>query len=325
MARQPECASSKFPELFHYTTVPAFKNIYATQKFWATDCRDLNDSSELLLFRDIVREDIVPIIRKCFLARMARDTAFANTILAKGGIDAAVTEEAETHLRSLHENTFGERGFGWPFICSFCAHDKSSYEATHGLLSQWRGYGGGGGIAIVLDTRKIEDKMRLERDVFGHPINHIGDVTYKRGEVRSRAEFREFFCCLPKLLDDFYADKQPRYEAILSPFILGTTLTKHHAFHEENEMRIVVAPKVNDLASMFYDPSTPIRPIRYRQKGDGEVRYIELFGSDASSRLPIQRIIVGPSRMQNANAEEITDLISGSGIEVIKSETPFIG
>jgi hypothetical protein len=90
-------------------------------------------------------------------------------------------------------------------------------------------------------------------------------------------------------------------------------------------------------SSIFYEcknPSKPTKAIRYRRKGEGEVRYIELFGIDdkhglpkgrVKAGLPIERLIVGPSRIQNLNYQKIRELTSGSTIDVTKSGIPFLG
>jgi hypothetical protein len=115
---------------------------------------------------------------------------------------------------------------------------------------------------------------------------------------------------------------QPPYEEIFSDFVMGSTLVKHHAFHEETEVRIVVSPMPTNQNSCFYAEQNDRKPIKYRMRGDAEVRYIQLFGN---APLPIKRVIVGPSRVQNFNCQTIKEVVVGSEIEVTKSETPFLG
>jgi len=57
---------------------------------------------------------------------------------------------------------------------------------------------------------------------------------------------------------------------------------------------------------------------------DGRSRHhISLFGKDVA-KLPITRVIVGPSRHQDKNTE-LAQQILGTNIPVWKSATPFIG
>lgn len=323
MLDETERVSDKYPELFHYTTVEAFRSIYNSRTFWATHYEDLNDSSEFRRFRLRIRDFIAPTIRKIFDERTRCGKEIAAAVESDGGIDAVVGQEAAMHSDLLHRATFDEKGLPHVFVCSFCTHDSGSYEAEHGLLSQWRGYGAGSDVALVLDTRGIEERMKHEKDVFSHPINHIGDVTYDDDPgLEKKVEFCKVFELLPELLHAFYSGTQPNYGKILEPIILGSTLVKHHAFHEEKEVRIVVSPKPTNPASTFYVDEHNSKPIKCRQRGEGEVRYIELFG-DAS--IPIKRVIVGPSRIQNLNYQNVREWTAGSGIEVVMSETPFVG
>ena len=227
------------------------------------------------------------------------------------------------HSDMLHRQTFGEAGLQDVFICSFCAHKQDSYEANHGLLSQWRGYGVDGGVAIVLDTRGIEKGMEHERK-FSHRINYIGDVTYDDDpDLEKKEDYCQVFNLFPKILRDFYLDKKPTYEQIFEHFVIGSTLVKHRGFHEEREVRIVVAPRPINPASSFYNSQgSESKHIKYRRRGDSEVRYIELFGD---APLPIKRVIVGPSRIQHLNYQSIKECVVESEIDIQMSETPFVG
>lgn len=322
--------SDAWPELFHYTTVEAFRSIHNSQAFWATHYEDLNDYSELRRFRLVVTDFITPTIRKFFNKRARRDSQFRKAVRDSGGIEVIVRQESAQQLDRLHRNTFSERGLQNTFICSFCAHDPGSYEATHGLLSQWRAYGTGDGVAIVLDTEAIEKKMKQERRIFRHPINHIGDVKYdyKKDARRIKKDFHEVFDRFPEALKAIYSNKRPPYEEMFDHFVQGSTLVKHHGFHEEKEVRIVVSPRPINPRSFFFAPehdSKPAKTIRYRQRGISEVRYIELFGAENETALPIKRVIVGPSRVQNLNYQMVSDQLQTSGIAVFRSETPFLG
>ena len=178
MADDTQRVSDQYPELFHYTSVSAFESIYKSKTFWATHYEDLNDSSELRRFERKVAAFIAPIICTIFDKRMRCNAQLVEEVSRHGGIHAVAEEQAAKQSDMLHRQTFGERSFRDTFICSFCAHSTQSYEARHGLLSQWRGYGTDGSVSIVLDTLGIEIGMRNEADVFFHTINHIGDVKY---------------------------------------------------------------------------------------------------------------------------------------------------
>lgn len=327
--------SDEFPELFHYTNISAFENIYKTRQFWATHYQDLNDLTEFTRFRLRVREFIHPIVLSIFKKQIRDNTAFATAVDKHGGIDVVVDSEVDDLLDTVHRRTFGKEMYKETFIFSFCGH-RLPYEASHGLLSQWRAYSADGGVAIVFNTAAVEQMMHDEYD---HRVQlqlmHVGTVEYdspgQESEIRIRKRFKAVFDHLPDIAKRWYPDDgvynkialASAFERIHGDFVLGTTLVKHHAFHEENEIRIVVSPKTDDSYSQ-YDPDNPrLRmDILYRPAArTHEARYVKLFGELV---LPIERIIVGPSRIQNLNYQKIRDVV-GTPAKIVRSEIPFSG
>jgi len=112
------------------------------------------------------------------------------------------------------------------------------------------------------------------------------------------------------------------------PFVTASTSYKHQGFKEEREVRVVAIPAspqlVNGLASerrLYERPRT--KEVRVRNGNRGTRRYIVLFeGLDA--QLPIKRVIIGPSPIQEKNYDEARGLIQGD-ITLTRSATPFIG
>lgn len=331
MGDDERIVSDEFSELFHYTNISAFENIYNTRKLWATHYQDLNDTTEFTRFRLKVHQFILPMIRDIFDRKIRRDANFAIDINRHAGIDVVVDKEAENILSKVHNSTFGKEMYKQTFVCSFCAHTQP-YEAKDGLLSQWRGYGEGGGVAIVLDTAEVEKMLAQEYERF--QINNISTLTTviydnDSNDLIIKQKFDNVFKHFPKILAEIYPENgfcdpnalQSYFEAMHDHFLFGSIRVKHNGFHEENEIRLVMPTTTKD--SYSYDPRDPkpLKQIRYRQKGSCEVRYIELFGY---VQLPIKRIIVGPSRIQNVNCQKIKDIVETS-IEVVKSDIPLTG
>jgi hypothetical protein len=111
--------------------------------------------------------------------------------------------------------------------------------------------------------------------------------------------------------------------------VAGATLFKHQGFSEEREVRIVAIPGsdgVQKTVQAEYPAefnASPLKCIRERGSSNGKRRYIALFDT-LGVRLPIKRVIVGPSRHQNDNCERVTALL-GDSVPVTVSVTPFIG
>jgi hypothetical protein len=182
--------SERHPELFHYTTVAAFKQINKSRQLWATHYADMNDSSELARFRQQVIKHTSRFIPEILQNCLPSD-APSMPAEQKGELESKIYRESIALVERLHQKTFGECGLPETFICSFCAHPTQLPAVQHGLLSQWRGYGAGGGVAIVLDTRGIECQMAREQARFVHRINKIADVTYDdNSNLKETPEFR---------------------------------------------------------------------------------------------------------------------------------------
>ena len=133
-------------ELHHYTTVTTLENMLMTGSLWATHFQHLNDTSEVHgIQRQLVEEwskSFETILRtKRRIGRVDR------AIISAGGIKSYASILSQSLFDVLADVTFGtasrpatETVSGSPFILSFCSHVGQTYEATHGLLSQWRGY-----------------------------------------------------------------------------------------------------------------------------------------------------------------------------------------
>jgi len=72
----------------------------------------------------------------------------------------------------MYNATFGAAKdnppFAEPYVASFCSVDKrDSYIASHGLLSQWRGYGTQGGYIITFDTAGLIQLLHEEGPEMG--------------------------------------------------------------------------------------------------------------------------------------------------------------
>ena len=98
-------------------------------------------------------------------------------------------------------------------------------------------------------------------------------------------------------------------------FLEGATLLKHPDFRPEREVRIVAIPGSKTLSDLAHKEhpgefmTLPLPDVRLRPDGT-QRRYIPLF-EYLGLKLPMNRIIVGPSGNQSENAEFARSLVSG--------------
>jgi hypothetical protein len=256
-------------------------------------------------------------------------------IAEHGGLNKVASDVATDFVNALYATTFDNLTgsfFVEPFISSFCSHSKhQAYEVRNGLLSQWRGYGRDGGYCIVFNTAELAQLLGREFDSHYWVHLNINEVNYDVSDTSIEQLF-------PILLDrcDYFLShvlagslRPPMVEDGFAPFVAAATLFKHQGFREESEVRIVAMPGSGVLLDQVqrehsdFRPA-PLKPILSAATEEGRRRrYVVLF-DNLKIKLPIKRIIVGPSRHQEQNYRRARELIDAN-IQIDRSETPFIG
>lgn len=162
--------SEVYKKLYHYTTWDGLLEILQTQTLWATHYKFLNDYSEFALMRDKLIEYLSPIVQEKYRKLIKQGNDVQRVIDRKGGLDRVVLHDTVVTVDAAYRAT-GEEFY----IVSFCGEDKNSYVNSNGRLSQWRGYGVGGGIALVFDTHKLEEKLKIEAERYSYGTGHISE------------------------------------------------------------------------------------------------------------------------------------------------------
>lgn len=332
-------------EIFHYTTISALRGILKDNSLWATHAAHLNDTSETKLIwpwftqkmirhyereiRDLLNSNPDPDALKL------TSRGESNLVHLARHDGTAIANEMRTTLLG-DGSTLGNAP---PFVVSFTTHEGESerekYHRKNGMLSQWRGYGGNEGVAIVFDTKGLEALLQKECDFFEYwpSCASVERVAYNWQEVPLDVHFPKLSEALQIFVKTFIV--QISNEAVVLDsmgklydyFVQPVSLLKHIGFHEEQEYRIVVGvtPQAlsDKLARAGQDNIKFRKEIHSRQGACGLVPYIRLF-EHCRENLPIVRVIVGPSRNQNANLRTVQDLTTARGIAVQVSETPFV-
>ena len=312
------------PELFHYTNLGALKGILASNELWATSAFHLNDSSEMQNLWPLLEDPM----REAFERRIVSDRNLNTLASARGGAAQAAHRLSRHWIDTVRGSLFGgserEGRIGRPFVTSFAAHSgpgqSDEYHRTHGMLSQWRGYAGVDGVALVFATQGLMEL--LDRESKAHAY---GNVIYDISDQEIVDVVREFSEFAPVILENDSVYGESVLEEIVDPLINIVTKLKHRGFSEECEHRVVAVPTPEHLRNVILVPGDPpLKPICHRRGGAASIPYIRLFQGFGYS-LPITRIVVGPSRVQRAILEEVQELVRGLGIAVQGSEIPYVG
>ncbi len=322
--------SEVYKKLYHYTTWDGLQGILETQTLWATNYKFLQDYSEIVLFRDKFISLIHPHVLEAFEKLIKQSPHIEQKINDKGGIVQVVQHDAEV-IVDAHYCALGDE----IYILSFCGQHKNPKINNHGLLSQWRGYGTGGGAALVFDTKKLEEILKLEVKRFEYSAGLIADLIYSDDEQKLKEELSDELSIIAdsgkNILNHFHLNQKEVVNILKGyiPFVNCISRYKHYGFSEENEVRIVVLPTVIDqkLLKLANADGTTLKPEKkrkFRQNNDQRIPYIELFDSN-DIELPIEKIIVGPHKEKDVRAIALRTKLGNTNIEVTCSDIPFVG
>jgi Protein of unknown function (DUF2971) len=308
------------PELHHYTSLSGFEGIFASQTIRAMQFDQLNDRTEFV----VLKEPLTLALSDRFAELNKKHQH--QSLKTGGSISDIANDQAHRIVSTFYESSFGSRYQRSAYVASFCTHPIDSYEGQSGLLSQWRGYGQGGGYCLVFDTARLLEMLCREFETHHWVSLRLDPVLYYTKHVSLEAAFASLLDEAEHLLSEFLQGRWSPEMAILH-FMRAAPMLKHQGFREENEARIVAFPATQDdavalLAERVGVPLPPLKELCWIDDNRGKRCYVPLF-KDSGSRLPIKRVIIGPSNQQVDAAANASRLV-GSSIKVVRSETPFI-
>jgi hypothetical protein len=307
--------------IFHYTDAAGLVGILSSNSLFATHYRCLNDSTEAAVIRDLLMPILIAEIGDITPKLVERGWLKKEFYEQYG--TAGHQTQAEALYRAVTSTVDNVSPF---FVLSFCRHDEGSEQFSHGLLSQWRGYADGGGVAIEFDEAKIDALMNAEEKTFVYGVTKTSDVLYEKYESLFKPEqFRGLASAmLGRLFDKDTSEVtgKKNIDEAVRDYILIAPFLKHLGFREEREYRMVLAPVRKKSIIKGHKGLT--KPIEFRVRNGLVVPYIEMFKS-FDQPLPIKSIIVGPHAHQEVQEDAIRIMAEHLGVELVirRSEIPF--
>ncbi len=287
------------PELlFHYTTAAGLKGILESGTIWATDAEFLNDALELRFGRDTLREQLLDLSE-----RLAESSAVGSPEEARAETLASAAGQLEPGS-SIHDS---QRSHS-VYVACLCEDGD--------LLSQWRGYGAGGGYAIGFDAGRLREFLDARNDSQLQEMlsgQLVGECAYAHlGRVRygGDAEFMQ------TVLEAVAPERRghPGSEGVFQANRLlypALARLKNHAFHEEREWRVMIASEGGLQVS-------------FRPTALGLTPYTAVpFPTDA-----VRRIVIGPGLHSDVRARGVSRLLGAveyDAVDVRESSAPFRG
>jgi hypothetical protein len=308
-------------DLYHYTSAGGLHGILEGNKFWATHAAYLNDSQEFTYGMQLLLAELEAADQPPPPPPQAPENVTITDVLV-AFVPWLLGKALRLHFQQ--RTNFLRQNAG-PFVtCLSAARDQ---------LSQWRGYGTGGGYAIRFDPQALRESLTRDRpevqtppeEIFGVPMLERRLI---KMEYETSAQIRQVHEQVTQFIKTFgemlasenlgSAGMPQRVQELLrtelNPLLtaaLGlTTRLKHPGFREEQEYRIVV----------FSPP--------------------EFFGPNDIGLIPrlnitfnptcIKEIMIGPGQHMDTRESSVRAYLQRHadrypGVEVTRSETPFTG
>lgn len=272
---------------------------------------------------------MVPHVKKQFERLIKKRPNVENLIRENGGLALVSEHDAKVLVDSQYHATGDEI-----YVCSFCGQNTDPNINENGLLSQWRGYGVGGGFALMFDTLLLEELLEKEVRSNRYRFVSIADIVYSDDDERLNDEFSEDLAVLASDVEKLFTIQMSGGKAGdanfcgFVPFVNCISRYKHHGFKEENEVRIVALPMTSEEDKLM--EKEPVgkeikkKERKFRNQGDERVPYIELF-RNIEEKLPIKKIIVGPHKNKDKRVSTLRTMLQDYEIEITCSDIPFVG
>jgi hypothetical protein len=322
--------SEVYSQLYHYTTWEGLLGILQNNCLWATHCKFLNDYSEIELFRDKLIEVLLPHVHNEYM-KLRKEYPDADRLIEPNGdLDGVVKHDTKAVVDAMY-NVTGEE----IYIASFCGTHANPFINENGLLSQWRGYGRDGGFAIVFNAEALEGALQHEANKFEYAYGILADIVCSDDEEKFKSELSPQLQHIAEYVGELFLhmklrkDEAPDATKVHPEFLSCITRYKHQGFKEENEVRIVALPVIQDyeyreLAEQSEHALKPDKERNFREKKGETIPYIELFKS-AEAKLPIERIMVGPHKQKEGRASALRVMLRDTDIKIAVSDIPYVG
>ena len=303
--------------LFHYTTGDGLHGILSNKELWSTAYFCMNDESELKTGRGI----LASLFSLKTHDLIEKNDPAVQTISRRGVDIREYPRNFEDELIGLALSDL------CIYLTCFCI-PTTKEDFTHGLLSQWRGYGPDGGYALQFSRSKLRNwSDRMYED---HQLNYdLNDVNYDnenplKDEILKHKDtfIQEYLNFLDDIVNiDFSKTVMPSplrnlTQGPLESLLNYITHTKNVHFREERECRL------SFLDLSIHNKNT--RPVHYFNRNGLIVPFVKT-PEDSNILDCVEWIIVGPGTRIDSRFNSVCHMIKtmGLNIRVRPSHIPY--
>lgn len=290
--------------VYHYTSLDAFKSIMENREFWATNIYCMNDSTEYIEGLNRFKKH---------LEQKLSTVSDAQKKIIRLAISHIDDDTSGQIIRLSRNNIFA--------LCF--SYNKDSLEL-------WNYYGGESGISIEFDWNACHNLpgMSLIRkelyDILEKPYKNKNEILPKnnlyffpKAVVYDENEKNEIIDCVITRSLEAYEKRSSlpinislAATDLVDQFFLICPYLKHQGFKGEGECRIVW----NSVPS----ESEPFC-IYQREKDEMDIKYLKYKIVDLNCRpiqkWPIKEITIGPGKKQRDVEEQVKDFLSENNLK----------
>ena len=308
--------AAKQDALFHYTDAQGLLGILTRGEIWSTAYYCANDETELSAGSGVLWPVISTLTQQLVASGDKRIQAFS----ARGVNPYEYAKSFEKHISSMVLHTL------CAYITCFCTAGTKE-EFTHGLLSQWRGYGSDGGYALQFSKAKLQEEIDRTNDANGTDY-YLADVDYEKGNVKQqevlkyesafRSAYEDFLDLMAEPFGQNAAEYKPLSSLVdgpLSALLDYLIYTKNEHFREERECRLsVIQPIKSSLPQVYY----------FNRRGM-LVPFVKTSSDSFDILRCLEWVVVGPSPRINSRCKSVLHLVKSAGIDaqVRPSHIPY--
>lgn len=273
--------------LVHYTSAEVGMSIIQNSAIWMRNTMTMNDFSEV--------EHGLECINAGWKSEEGHRLRTAVDAIHPGTADAA-EEQFNLWLPDMRSETY-----------ITCVSEHPPSEDSHGRLSMWRAYGGRSGVALVMNTTPFaaaSDALKA----YSSPVVYTSGEDIKVRLSTMAVKVAEAAPILSALSPDNLRDN------LWTALRFGTLCTKHPAFQEEREWRVIYSPNL--------ERSPVIEPVVKAVRGIPQIVQMLPLRDDPANGLHqadvanlIHRVIIGPTEDALAVYAAYVRLLTDAGVK----------
>lgn len=282
----------------YYTTAATAIKILQNHEIWMRNARVMNDFLEV--------EHGLACLSRAY--NSTPGTALKATINA---VHSGLAEEVEAIFNSwipqIRNSTY-----------LTCLSEHTDEEDNLGRLSMWRAYGGSSGVALIFKGNQLF-RSNFPLPVVVSPVGYLGDSGFHEELIRVAGRVHDNLDLLAKL------GREGTKSALLNTFRFAAVCTKHPAFKEEREWRLLETATLGELPASLGAatetlggiPQTVLKLKLVDQPALG------LTGFNLNALL--DRVLIGPTEHADVVATALVASMNAAAIERAGDRVVFTG